>query len=83
MFVFTAASLTLPSFLVIWIFGMTWENDLHTLSKCPSGPPVLRWGLKLNSKISAGKYKKLNSLGPVDFPPGAKQKLYLKNVEIP
>ena len=30
----------------------------NTLSKYPDGHPILYRGLKLNSKISAGKYKK-------------------------
>ena len=45
--------------------------NLDNLSMCPGGHPILHRGLKLNSKISAGKYKKKsNSLGSVDFPLG-------------
>ena len=44
--------------------------DYRNLSKCPDGYPILHRELKLNSKISAGKYKK-KSAGPVDFPPGS------------
>ena len=29
MFLFTSVTLTLPSFLVIWIFHMIWRNDLY------------------------------------------------------
>ena len=31
----------------------------YTLSKCPSGHPILHQGLTLNSKNSVGKYKKI------------------------
>ena len=43
----------------------------QTLSKCPGGHQILHRGLKLNSKNSVGKYKRINSPGPVDFPPGS------------
>ena len=59
------------------------KGNRYTLPKCPSGHSILHRGLKLNSKISAGKYKKLNSPGQVDFHRGAKQKLCLQNTEIP
>ena len=51
------------------------------MSKCPGVNPILHRGLKLNSKISAGKYKK-NHRGHLIFPREAKQKLCLKNAEI-
>ena len=35
----------------------------YTLSKCPGSHPILHRGLKLNSEISVGKYKKLKSSG--------------------
>ena len=35
----------------------------YTLSKSPGGHPILHQGLKLNSKISAGKYKKIKFTG--------------------
>ena len=44
------------------------KHQNNTLFKCPSGHPILSWGLKYNSKISAGKYKKKkNSPGQGDF----------------
>ena len=56
-------------------------KDLYILSKCPSVNPILHRKLKLNSKISAGKYKK-NHRSHLIFPRGAKQKLCSKNAEI-
>ena len=51
----------------------------YTLSKSPGGHPILHQGLKLNSKISAWKYKKkLNSPGSVDFPSGSYAKIMIK-----
>ena len=35
----------------------------YTVSKCPGGHPILHHGLKLNPNISAGKYKKMKSIG--------------------
>ena len=54
--------------------------NLDTLSMCPGGHPILYRGLKLNSKISAGKYKK-NQIhwGQLIFHWGSKQKICLKN----
>ena len=56
------------------------ENE-NTLSKCPAGHPVLHRGLKLNSKIVMGQYN--CHRGRLIFHQEAKQKLYLKNAEIP
>ena len=54
-------------------------DNLNTLSKCPSSHPVLHRRLKLNPNISAEKCKKkLNSPGPVDFPPGSSVKIMFK-----
>ena len=40
--------------------------------KSPCGHPVLHRGLKLNSEISVGKYKKkVNPEGLTDFPSGS------------
>ena len=59
-------------------------NTYKNLSKCPSGLSNLARGLKLNSKSSEGKYKN-NQIhwGQLIFHWVAKQKLCLKNVEIP
>ena len=48
----------------------------NTLSKSPDGHPILHWELKLNSNISAGKYRK-NEIQreQLIFHRGAKQKL--------
>ena len=46
---------------------VTVKLHLNTLSKCPGGHPILHKGLKLNSKISAGKY----SPGQVGFLQGS------------
>ena len=58
----------------------------YTVSKCPGGHPILHHELKLNPNISAGKYKKNEvhrDRGQLIFHRGAKQKLCLKNAEIP
>ena len=34
-----------------------------TLPQCPGDHPILNWGLKLNSKILAGKHKKIKFTG--------------------
>ena len=50
----------------------------NTLSKCPSGHPILHQGLKLNSKISAEKYEKNKFTGPVDLLTGSEAKIMFK-----
>ena len=47
--------------------SVTVKLHLNTLSKCPGGHPILHKGLKLNSKISVGKY----SPGQVGFLQGS------------
>ena len=44
---------------------------LYTLPKCPVGHQILYRGLKLDSKNSTMKYKKIKSLGTVNFSPGS------------
>ena len=44
---------------VIGFYGKTTVHH-NTQSKCPGGYPILHRGLKLNSKILARNYKKMN-----------------------
>ena len=53
----------------------------HTLSKCPGGYSILHRGFKLNSKISAGKYKKIKFTGAGWFSTGELSKNYVKKME--
>ena len=39
----------------------SWANthyNTHNMPKCHGGHPIFHWGLKLSSKISAGKFEK-------------------------
>ena len=56
--------------------AITLKNH-YTLSKWSGGHPILDWGLKLNSKISAEKYKKIEFTGASWFATGELNKNYV------
>ena len=63
-------------FLAKFIKRKNLVTYVKTLSKCPGGHSILHRVFKLNSKKSAGKYKKnLNALGSIDFPAGSLTKI--------
>ena len=53
----------------------------YFLSKCPGGHPILHRGLKLNSKISAKKYKKIKLTEASRFSTGELSKNYVEKIQ--
>ena len=64
--------------LIQLIFLNIYAWVIYTLFRCPGEHPILHQDLKLNSKISAGKYKKKNSPRLNDFPLGDKPNFFWK-----
>ena len=71
------------------LFGRKWQENIiekifqNTLSKCPGGLAILHQALKLNSKISAGKYKKkIKFTGASWISAGELSNYVLKNADI-